>query len=88
MTPFDVRLDRRVEREIGALPPHLRDRFEAAFAELAEDPFRPRSGCDIRRLKAHDGRFSIRVGRYRALYEVQGLEVRVLGLGPRKNIYR
>jgi len=46
------------------------DRIRAALRLLLEDPITPRSGVDVIRLKGTVGRFRLRVGRYRVLYEV------------------
>ena len=46
------------------------DRILTALPLLKADPITPRPGVDIVRLKATFGKFRLRVGRYRVLYEV------------------
>jgi len=56
-----------------------------AIDELAEDP-RPRNS---RKLRGKEG-WRIRVGDYRAIYEIddEAREVLILDIGHRRNIYR
>lgn len=84
---FEVVLDRRALKEYQGLPEPMRGRFRNAFAQLEQDPFVSRSGCDIRVLEGAAHLRAIRVGRYRAIFAVQGRVVRVVLLGKRGTIY-
>ncbi|HEX9709446.1 MAG TPA: hypothetical protein VGB42_05710 [Candidatus Thermoplasmatota archaeon] len=63
-------MDRRAEREFSRLPSGVRARFFEVFDRLAEDPFRPRPGCDIRTLRGTKGARAVRVGPWRGVYVV------------------
>ena len=54
------------------LPTTLRSRFLDAFARLRDDPRRPRPGLDVKPLAGRAGLWRLRVGDYRAVYEVSG----------------
>jgi mRNA-degrading endonuclease RelE of RelBE toxin-antitoxin system len=81
-------MDRRAERQFRRLPPDIRRRFLDTFDRLAEDPFRPRPGCDIRNLKGEPGARVVRVGAWRALYVVREGHVFLTWIEPRKRAYR
>jgi len=65
----------------------LRERLYLAFQKLEENPFRPRSGCDIRLLEGEPSIRALRVGAYRAIYEIVGDEVQITKIAHRKNVY-
>jgi mRNA-degrading endonuclease RelE of RelBE toxin-antitoxin system len=76
------------ERDRRNLPLDIQRRFADAFERLLEDPFHPRPGVDIRRLVGgRRGEWRLRVGQYRAVYEVQGSTIYVLEIGHRSNFY-
>ena len=75
-------------KEFEDLPEQLQDRFNAAFRRLAENPFRPRPGLDVRPLAGRGPIWRLRVGPFRALYEVQGRRVVITEIGPRSSAYR
>ena len=81
-------LDHRAEKEMTRLPHHVQRRFHRALIELSRDPFRNRSGCDVRRLSGHPGAFAIRVGAYRAMFEIEGETIRVSSFAHRSVAYR
>lgn len=56
---------------------------------IADDPLKPRSGADIKPLKATDPpKHRIRVGQHRIIYAIVGKEVRVLEVFARERGYR
>jgi len=85
---FQVRFDRRAERDFSSLPRHMQVRFSAVFEELSKDPYQRRSGCDIRALEGVERRRAVRVGRYRGIYEVSGSNVDFVSFAHRKVAYR
>jgi mRNA-degrading endonuclease RelE of RelBE toxin-antitoxin system len=85
---YQIFFTTRTEREFRRLPASVQLRFARAFAALADDPLRPRSGADIRQLSGGEPRLAIRVGDYRAIYEIRGFEVRILKLARRAVAYR
>lgn len=56
--------------EMAALPEKDYARVEGALLRLAEDPFHPRAGVDVRKLKGArtPGLYRLRVGARRVLY--------------------
>ena len=84
MGSFEVTLDYRAQRELQELLDQIRRRVYLVFEELAQDPYRPRPRCDIRRLRGERADFAVRVGHYRALYEVAGSVVRVTSIAHRR----
>ncbi len=57
-----------------ALPEQERSRVREALRRAVEDPFRKRSGADIRKLKGTHGRqdlYRVRVGELRIVYAVE-----------------
>lgn len=81
---YTVRILRRAQKELEALPRSDYDRVRNAIAELATDP-RP-NGC--KKLIDRDG-WRIRVGDYRVIYEIDDPAkiVTVLHIGHRSDIY-
>ena len=73
-------------RSFRHLPGSIQARIRPMIDALADDP-RP-SGC--RKLAGHAGRFRVRVGDYRVLYEIRDavLLVIVVDIGHRREIYR
>ncbi|HKZ60096.1 MAG TPA: type II toxin-antitoxin system RelE/ParE family toxin [Candidatus Thermoplasmatota archaeon] len=85
---YRIAFQHKGEREFGDLPPDVRRRFSAAFEELAENPFRARPKCDVRRLKGERGAFAVRVGDYRGTFVVVGDTVWFLTFAHRSVAYR
>ena len=88
MGPYEIVLVRQAARDLADLPRNVRRRLERALEGLSENPFRSRPGCDIRWLHGAPGRRSLRVGHYRAIFEVHGKTVRVLACAHRSVVYR
>jgi mRNA-degrading endonuclease RelE of RelBE toxin-antitoxin system len=82
-------IHKRAEKELGNLPADVIDRFAHVFAQLEEDPYRPRPGCDIRLLRGHPRVRAVRVGNYRGIYEVleEEKEVWFTKFGHRGSVY-
>ena len=88
MRTLAIELEKRAERDFASLPKDVRKRFYRIFDELSADPFRPRPGCDIRRLQGERGLRAVRVGDYRAIYTVVGSSVRFAYFAHRSVAYR
>lgn len=61
-------------------------RVKRALRALEEDPFSPRSGADIQKLRGTQGRhdlYRLRIGRFSVIYAVIGKEVQVSNLFER-----
>ncbi len=80
---YSVLLHPKAAKELGALKEPLRSRVKERLSELADDP-----EAAGKRLK-HSEFWSLRIGDYRAIYEVNEIKRRVIVLfiGHRKNVY-
>ena len=54
--PYTVLLHPKALKALRGLPPDDRGRVKRAFRALEADPFRPRPGADIKRLRGTKGR--------------------------------
>lgn len=87
---FEVLLHPDAQKALSKYGSKQRQRIKAALRSLADDPFTARSGADIRKLKGTKGRqdlYRLRVGRYRAVYAVEGHEVLVTKIFERGEGY-
>ncbi|MFH0848900.1 MAG: type II toxin-antitoxin system RelE/ParE family toxin [archaeon] len=87
---YQVQLHRVVARTLSRMNPQERSRIVRALHVLETDPYEPRTGADIVRLKGTKGRedlFRLRVGNYRAVYAIQGRTVYVTDLFRRGRGY-
>lgn len=74
---------------LNELPAKERRRVVRGLEALGEDPFTPRSGCDVKKLEAGDPpKWRLRVGEWRAVYVVEPREVRVIEIFRRGRGYR
>ncbi len=87
---YNVLLERRVVRELQKLDPKLQKTVKSHLAELAEDPFHSRPGCDVRQLRGFrkPSLYRLRIGDWRAIYAVEGSEVKVTEIFRRRKGYR
>ncbi len=69
---FEVRLHPNVAKFLDSLSSNERNRCTKTLDELKSDPFRARSGADIKRLKGelHD-LYRMRIGDYRFEYFIE-----------------
>ena len=81
-----ILISRSAERELARLPREIQKRFAKALEELAKDP-RPRPGLDVKPLRGMKGAWRVRIGSYRAIYELEEGQVRSTRLGHRSNVY-
>jgi mRNA interferase RelE/StbE len=87
---YEVKLHREVGKTLAGMNPKIRSRIIGALRTLQKDPFQPRSGADIVRLKGTRGRqdlFRLRIGDYRAIYAVEDNVVYVTDLFHRGKGY-
>ncbi len=85
MAEFHVELKEPARRQIQKLSPLVARRIVAALEKLASNPY-PR-GTAIARLKGHDNVYRLRIGDWRAVFEIVGRTVSVLYVGKRSEIY-
>jgi len=86
---YAVLVSKTFQKQFHGLPMDIQKRIRAALAELITDPFKPRSGADIKPL--HDTnlpKHRLRVGQYRIIYHVEGKTVEVTELFHRGRGYR
>jgi mRNA interferase RelE/StbE len=80
-----VSIRRKAQKQLDRIQKQHRERVIADVLALAEDPRPP--GC--RKLRGRE-EWRVRVGDYRAIYEIddERREVLVLDIGHRRDIYR
>ncbi|MCC7023521.1 MAG: type II toxin-antitoxin system RelE/ParE family toxin [Thermomicrobiales bacterium] len=85
-TDWRVEIANPAERDIRRLAPDVRRRVLSAFRGLAVIPRRG----DIKKLRGTDNEYRLRVGDWRAIFEVDGEErvVRILVVAHRRDAYR
>ena len=90
MTKYRVLLSQTAISQLSLLNTKQKKRVKAALANLEDDPFRRRSGSDIKKLMTPDEPplFRIRIGDYRAIYFVSDSEVKVTEIIHRSKGYR
>jgi len=85
MSRYKLIIPKSVFKEIEKLDLPLKRRIRDALLALRENPFPP--GKRVKRLKGpYDEFWRLRVGDYRVMYEVEGGEVRILGIVHRKDL--
>jgi len=82
--PYQILIDKKVEKQLPKLPKHFQNRFQREVDQLADIPY---AGKQLKYdLKEH---FSWRIGDYRIIYKINEDEKSVFIelIGHRKNIY-
>lgn len=72
---WTVEVQRSAEKELGALPPQIRERIANVLRAMKDDPF-PHG---VKKLNAREG-YRIRVGDYRILFRVNR-DARIIWIG-------
>jgi mRNA interferase RelE/StbE len=85
-----VLLSQTAFSQLSLLDSKQKDRIKDALSNLEDNPFRRRSGSDIKRLVTPDEPplFRLRIGDYRAIYFVIDSEVRVTEIIHRSKGYK
>jgi mRNA interferase RelE/StbE len=83
---YEIRLTKRVARQLSKLVPEVQVRLQLAIDALDENP-RPDG---VKKLKGKDNQYRIRVGDYRIIYTIQDqkLLIVVVQLGARSDVYK
>ena len=86
MTLYTVELTTAAAREVRKLDPHIRRRILSAITALQTDP-RP---AGVKKLSGYDDAWRIRIGDYRALYEIvdDTVLVTVFRVAHRRDVYQ
>ena len=87
---YEVQVDERVTKDLKAVPEYIIDKFIEILDELEINPFKRRSGVDIKRLVGHPDIYRVRIGNYRVLYSVDKNNhiVKITMFVHRKKAYR
>jgi len=86
---FSVLIHPDVAKFLDKLSEDERRRCVEALRRLKEDPFKPRPGVDIKRLKGRDrSMYRLRVGDFRFEYFVEGNTAYVVDAFRRERGYR
>ena len=82
---YSVIVQRRAQKRIARFPEDIQNRIEESLQALSDEPRPPGS----RKLQGREG-WRLRVGDYRAIYEIddEAREVLVVAVGHRRDIYR
>ena len=82
---YSVIVQRRAQKRIARFPEDIQNRIEESLQALSDEPRPPGS----RKLQGREG-WRLRVGDYRAIYEIddEAREVLVVAVGHRRDVYR
>lgn len=84
---FRVVIPKPVEKDFGKLQERTIKRVYRALKKLANDPF-PGAGKAVKKLQMEELTYRLRVGSYRVIYRVEGLDVVVLAIVSRGDLKR
>ena len=85
---YSVLVSRTFQKQFQGLDSGVQDRIRTALALLREDPYRSRSGADIKAIvHTTPKKFRLRVGDFRVIYAVEGEAVRVIEVFRRGREY-
>ena len=89
MSKYSVFLSQTAVSQMSLLNEKQKKRVKDALAHLEDDPFRKRSGSDIKKLVTPDEPplFRLRIGNYRAIYFVIDRDVRITEIIHRSKGY-
>ncbi len=90
MSGFLVLVSKTARHAFDELEPDAQKRIRRAWDALKEDPYRPRSGADIKKLQGsfEPPFYRLRVGEYRIIYAVVGKEVKITEIVRRNQGYK
>lgn len=90
MTKFKILLSQTAVSQLSFLNSKQKKRVKDALLKLEDNPFRRRSGVDIKKLVIPDDPplFRLRIGDYRAIYFVLKDEIRVTEIIHRSKGYK
>ena len=82
---FEIKIKRKAQKSLSKIPASFQSKIIESIRELSDDPFPSQS----KKLTGRNG-WRIRIGSYRAIYEVLNNEliILVLDIAHRKDIYR
>ncbi len=79
MTTFDVLVSETAVKQLSRLDDKTQVRMKQRLLALKENPFTPRPGADIKKLKGFENPalYRLRVGEFRVIYAIQGRQIKV-----------
>jgi mRNA-degrading endonuclease RelE of RelBE toxin-antitoxin system len=88
LTKYRVYLSETARRQYEELPKDVRETVRSDLFELETDPFRNRPKADIKKIKSSKKTYyRLRSGSYRAIYVIEGTDVKVAKILPRDKAY-
>jgi len=90
MSSFQVLVSESARETFYSLDEDIKKRIKKAFEALADNPFKHRSGADIKKLQGsfNPTIYRIRVGDYRLIYCIIDKEVKITKIMLRSEGYR
>lgn len=85
---YRLKATESARREFLKLPRPVKQQFEAVLELLARNPLRGTAQLDVHQLRGGRGLWTLRVGRYRGLYRVEGESVVFVAFRPRPGAYK
>lgn len=84
---FEIILSKQAAKYYQRLPVNLARRFDRAFMLLEDNPFH---GVDVKLLKNLFGRYRMRIGDLRVIYQINKVKKQVLisTILPRGDVYK
>lgn len=80
----DIAYSKSALNSLRKIPTQEQRRIRAAIADYAE---RPKTRSHLaKKLKSRSG-YRLRIGKWRAIFDLDGKTMRILGIGPRGSIY-
>ena len=83
---MELKLSSKAVKEFKALSKSQQNRFIGAFEKLESDPYNLSKELHVKKIT--DGRFSLWVGNYRAIYSIYKELIMVTVIRHRKDAYR
>ena len=74
---FSVLLKPKAAKELGKLPPGIKDRIKSALQILTYEPV-PFREYDVKKIRGSEGMYRIRLGEFRVIYAVEEEEKAVI----------
>jgi mRNA interferase RelE/StbE len=85
---YNILVSKTFQKQFHSLENNVQERITSAFKN-EDDPFRSRSGADIKRLShTEPTKYRLRVGNYRIIYAVEHKTVKVIEVFKRGKGYR
>jgi mRNA interferase RelE/StbE len=83
---WEVRIPKRVDKELSGLPVELKEVIEKSIQNLKNNPY----PVGIKKLQGHVDTWRIEIRRHRILYEIHNQDkyILIVKIGPRKDVYR